>query len=183
MALEISRRRLGWAVVKLGLGAMLVLGAVAVWSEPAPPELRDDVVYQIFPFVMLVTGAVPVLSNGWLLIRRPIVLRATDDGVWFGAGPVIPWRDVAYVYESGIFWQKYGHSGRTISVSFSFHRARTMFKLPPFLWCTTWRFGDVRISAADAEDPPQVLVARLGHLVRSSSAELADLPEARIRVR
>jgi hypothetical protein len=98
------------------------------------------------------------------MIRRPLVLRATPAGVWFGAGPMIPWSEVVLVYESGMYFNRYGYSGRTHAIAFAFHRARTMLRLPPFLWLTTLPFGNVRISVETAEAHPNVLVGQIESL-------------------
>lgn len=170
MTIEIRQRPLTWGITKLGFGLLMALAATAILQEPEPAALRDNLPRELFLIALAVGGTLLAVGNAWLLIRRPIVLRATAEGLWFGAGPTIPWPQVSSVYEAGAYFNRYGHSGRTHAVAFAFHRPTTMFKLPPFLWLTTLPFGNIRIVVETSDMHPQVLTAQLQSMLDAATA-------------
>ena len=119
-------RNLTANVWKLGLGIGLVALAVLL--------LADDPRSWIGPALFAVPGVPLVVSNVFLLVTRRPWLRATSDGVWFGGGLTIPWREIGAIYEAGVPIQRYGYSVLTRAIGFAFHRRRTVLRLPPSLW-------------------------------------------------
>lgn len=114
-------------------------------------------------------------------------MRATSDGVWFGGGPTIPWREIGAIYEAGVPIQRYGYSVLTRAIGFAFRRKRTVLRLPPSLWLTSFAFGDVRISTYARDELPSTLVGALEDMRRAACGEeegvvrgTCELPPARL---
>lgn len=114
-----------------------------------------------------VMGAVPVgiagsllaASNLWKLVRRPLALRATEAGLWFGRGPIVPWREVTAIYEaSGTL---HGEDPKQAGVAFAFRRKRMVLRLPIDCWITTIHLGDVRLSLHRRPEPAITTIAKL----------------------
>jgi hypothetical protein len=76
-------------------------------------------------------------------------------------GAIIPWHDVAAIYEAGIPIERYGFSVRTRAINVRFHRARTLLRLPCSLWLTTLAMDTVKVSLFAAADPSATVQAQL----------------------
>jgi hypothetical protein len=149
-------------VWKLVLGIILVAAAVGLALDPAPRAAAiDNPERWTAPAMFALVGLPLIASNVRLLARRPPWLRATAAGIWFGGGPIIPWHEIKGVYEAGAPIRRYGYSVRTRAIAFSFHRTRTLFKLPSSLWLTTIAVGDVKVSVLAANEQPSALVFQL----------------------
>jgi hypothetical protein len=114
-------RNLSPAVGWICAGLLLVpLGIALLWSSN--PWVGA---------IMLVPG-VPILGvNAWILIAKPPRLRIGPDGIWFGGGKTVPWREIKSAYLSTV---RTNHARLTArAVSFDFHDAakvRRMLPLP-----------------------------------------------------
>jgi hypothetical protein len=167
--------KLAAGVLLLGLGAVSTVAAVS--EDP-----------RMWLVVALYVGSgVPlVASNARLLVTRPLVLRATSAGLWFGAGAIIPWQEIAAIYEAGVQIERYGYRVRTRAINIAFRRVRVMFRVPSWLWLTTWSPGHVKISLYAIDELPMVVVARLQAMWMSACGQgdaasgAGELPPARV---
>ena len=129
--------------------------------------------------VFFTIGAYKLLANLGMAIARPPALRASSDGVWLGGGPTIPWQDIDVVYPGD------DRNGRRLpSVTLSFHRKRTLFRIPARLWLTTAPLGDVAIPVHGIYIGTRTLIAQLDALRASGDRTLpgahVELPAARV---
>src|SRR5262245_38107167 len=93
--LEIPRL-LVWNIAGVVGGGLLV--SIALGFHDSPPLVHGQLDHS--PAVIFGgVGVLVLLINLWLVVRRPPCLRATADGVWFGGGPLIPWRDIELIYK------------------------------------------------------------------------------------
>ena len=160
---------------KLGVGVVLILIGIGSATDPRNLNWVRSV---IVGAISIVPGILFVVSNLRMLIVRPPQLRATDEGVAFAGGAVIPWHEIKGIYEAGTPIQRYGYSVKTRAIAFAFHRWSTLFRVPSTLWLSTMILGDVKISTYAAADPPSVLVPKLDSM-RERASELATAASAR----
>ncbi|HET9626986.1 MAG TPA: hypothetical protein VFP84_36755 [Kofleriaceae bacterium] len=159
---EVPRSVSAHAVAGL-FGALVLAAGVYLWFHIEP---RMGEVYRwSVSGALAIIGAYSVLANLRMMVGRAPALRATSDGLWFGGGPLIPWRDIESIYPV---------AGRTPEsevwrIAISFHRARTLFRLPARLWLTTLSLGDVAIAVPPVYATVQRLIAQLD-AVRASAA-------------
>jgi len=167
------------------LGGLALLGVVALAVTGRPTEWQSGLLIS-FPFAAV--GVLLTAGHAAALIRRRTPqLRATRAGLWFGAGAIIPWHDVAAIYEAGIPIERYGFSVRTTAINVRFHRARTLLRLPWSLWLTTLAMDTVKVSLFAAADPPATVLAQLEALRLAAVGHedgampgSAEVPAARI---
>jgi hypothetical protein len=139
------------------LDGLALLGIVPLVVTDVPAEwLLGLVVSSPFAAVGLLFTAGHAAA---LIRRRTPQLRATRAGLWFGAGAIIPWHDVAAIYAE-IPIEPYGSSARTSAIV-RFHRARTLLRLPCSLWLTTLAIDTVKVSLLAAADPTAIVLAQL----------------------
>ena len=150
-------------VTKLGLSLLLIVFGAAMMPGPRSA-------WQL-GVILWVIAAMLIVNNIRMLVRRPPMLRATREGLWFGGGPLIAWHEVACVYEAGIPIERYGFSVRTRAINIAFHRKRTMLRLPSSLWLTTWTPGQVKISLYTLDDLPNAVVTRLEALRKQATGD------------
>jgi hypothetical protein len=148
------------------------------FARTVRPELGEAYRW-IVTAVLGVIGARTLLGHLWVLVRRTPALRASSDGVWFGGGPMIAWRDIAAVYDpSAVVVSRPGFRSRC--VAFSFCRTRTLFRLPSRLWLTSFALGDVLIPVDGAGIARAAVIAQLDALRADAVASGAAPPEARV---
>jgi hypothetical protein len=177
--IEIPRDRTA-NVWKLGLGSVLIAVRMGLIGEGLP-------VWAV-AIGAFAPGSTLVASNVHLILVHPPQLRATGAGVSFAGGDVLPWHEIAAIYQAGVPLHQYGHAGRTQAIGFTFRRTRTLLRLPSTLWLSTPLLGDVWISTLAADQRPQVLVAQLDAMWRQAAAGDEDrrvpaagaLPTARV---
>jgi hypothetical protein len=156
VVLEIPRGRAAHAYKLLGGLALLGITALIVTGRP---EAWLTGLVLASPFAAL--GLLLTAGNAAVLLRRQAQLRATRAGLWFGAGAIVPWNDVAAIYEAGLPIQRYGFSVRTRAINVRFHRRRTLLRVPSSLWLTTFALDTVKISLFAAAAPPAAVVVKL----------------------
>lgn len=172
--LEVPRRLTIHVLGVLMGGFFLYLAWLFVGS--VRPELGQAYRW-IVTAVLVAIGARAVLANAWAILWRRPVLRASSDGVWFGGGPMIAWRDIESVYQPAM-----RPTMRRTCVAFSFCQSRTLFRLPPWLWLTSLALGDVMISVIGSGMEPTTVIARLDALRAGAVASGAtELPRAELR--
>jgi hypothetical protein len=133
------------------LGLLLALVGLFIYAES-----------MVGGVVVIAIGGVMMLSSGRGLISSAPQVRATDAGVSFSGGPVIPWSAIKQIYVGKLDVQVRGYSGRTASIAIDFHHRRTMFRLPVRMWLASpLAVGDVDVSPAATADRPDVIVAKL----------------------
>ena len=112
----------------------------------------------VFGIILLAIGGVLMLSSLRGLATGAPRVRATDAGVSFSGGSMIPWPAIKRIYV-GSFNVNYG---RTASIAFDFQRRRTMFRLPIRMWITSpLAVGDIDVSPATTADHPEAIAAKL----------------------
>jgi hypothetical protein len=155
--LEIPRGLAAHIYKLLGGLALLGIAALAVTARPSdwPAGLLIS-----SPFA--VAGLLLAAGNAAVILRRRAPqLRATRAGLWFGAGALVPWHDVAAIYEAGIPIERYGFSVKTRAINIRFGRKRTLLRVPSSLWLTTFALDTVKISLFASSDQPAAVVVRL----------------------
>lgn len=169
------------------VGGILMLALALLIGLDAPDAAIEDPRHWFGPSIVVVLAIPLVASNVRILIRRPPCLCATSDGVWFGGGPIIPWREIKGVYDAGVPIEHYGYKVRTRALGFEFHRKWTLLRLPSSLWLTTIAVGDVKVSVLAAQQEPVALVCQLDGMRRRASdpeagpsPQAAALPRARV---
>lgn len=132
-------------------------------------------------------GLAMIVSNVRMLLTRPPQLRATSDGVAFAGGALIAWREISGIYEASTRVREWGDTLLSRGITFTFHRKRTVLRLPSSLWLTTMAVGDVRISTRAADGLPVALVCTLDAMRRQACGEenrvvpgTSDVPPARV---
>lgn len=159
--LEIPRT-VSSSVSKLLFGCFLALIALAVVTSPS--TARDPAIGYVLGGIVALPALLMIASNVRLLIQRPVALRATDAGVWFGGGPLIPWGEVASIYESTAPVQLMFLTATADGIVIAFRRKRTVLRLPLAWWLTSYRLGVVRISTTRVQRPPAAIAAQLEQL-------------------
>jgi len=181
--LEIPRALAAHAYKLLGGVALLGIAALVITAQPdalLPGLLTASPVAP--PGLLLAAG-----NAAALIRRRTPQLRATREGLWFGSGPIVPWHNVAAIYEAGIPIERYGFSVRTRALNIRFRRRRTLLRLPWSLWLTAFAMDTVKISLFAAADSPAAVlvkleafrVAALGH-EDGTLPGASEMPAARI---
>ena len=133
---------------------------------------------------LLAIGGLAILGTFRGVFSRAPQVRATDAGVSFHGGVLIPWAEIKQIYVGGVDVQ----TKRTTSIAFDFRRRRTMFRLPIGLWVTSpIAVGDIDISPSGSPDRADVIASRLEAMrVRSVGTEDgvivgdSELPAARV---
>lgn len=145
-------------VYKLAAGLAL-LGMAALVVTGRPEEWRVGLVlaspFAVFGLLLTANHVVALIR------RRAPLLRATRAGLWFGAGAIVPWTDVAAICEAGIQIERYGFSVRTRAINIQFRRRRALLGVPSLLWFTTRSLDTVKISLFATTQPPHTVVAQL----------------------
>ncbi|HET9627816.1 MAG TPA: hypothetical protein VFP84_40940 [Kofleriaceae bacterium] len=144
------------------LGGLALLGAAALAVTARLSDWPGGLLVSL-PFVG--PGLVLAAGNAAVILRRRSPqLRATRAGLWFGAGALVPWHDVAAIYEAGVPIQRYGFSVKTRAINIRFGRRRTLLRVPSSLWFTTFALDTVKISLFATPDQPASVVAQLDAL-------------------
>lgn len=145
------------AYYKLACGLFMALTAGLLATSTSRDLTGPLMMAVIFgaPAVPAILGALQVI------VRKPLGLRATAAGVWFGGGPIIPWHEVTAIYESSPTFQRYGMTAKPGGVALSFRHKRTVLRLPISCWMTTLMLGDVRVSTTLRPELPVALVVKL----------------------
>jgi hypothetical protein len=137
---------------------------------------------------VIALGAPALLIGGRRTFAEPLRLRATSDGVWFGGGSVIPWRDIKGIFEARMNVRVDGVRARTSSIAFEFQRRATLLRTPLTCWLAApFAVGDVDVSPSDSSQRASVLASRLeamrvvavGH-EDAVSVGASELPAARV---
>ncbi len=136
-------------------GALLFVGLCFVAAGLLIVNARDK------PFAakafFFARGGLLVIPCVRRLVSSSPRFRATPDGVWFGGGRVIPWRDVKAVFESNTQVKRM----TATSVAFEFQRRTIVLKTPIGCWIEMpFAVGDIDVSSGDYEQP-RVLASRL----------------------
>lgn len=164
--LEIPRG-LAAHVYKL-LGGVALLGIAALIATGRPSDWAGGLLLAS-PFAA--AGLLLAAGHAAALLRhRAPHLRATRAGLWFGAGPLVPWRDVVAIYEAGVPIKRYGFSVKTSAINIRFGASRTLLRLPSSLWLSTYALDTVKISLFAISATPIAVVSRLEAL-RSAATE------------
>jgi len=167
------------------VGGLVLLGIVALAATGRPGEWRSGLAVAS-PFALV--GLFLATSHGVALLRRRApLLRATCAGLWFGAGGIVPWEDVAAIYDAGIPIVRYGFSVRTRAINIRFRNPRTLLRVPSALWLTTLALDTVELSLFATRQPPPAVIARLDGLRLAAIGHedgalpgAGDVPVARI---
>jgi hypothetical protein len=156
----VIKRGPGLPVATVVMGAMIVaIGAIIL---PSPKVALAASVF------LLVGGGLPLLWGIVTLVKGQVRLRATEAGVWFGGGAVVPWVDIDSVFVATADLRR---GGKAASISFMFKRWQTIFRLSPTLWIASLvSLAHVDVGF-DGREKPSVLVARLQALQHHGSSE------------
>jgi hypothetical protein len=156
-----------------------MLGVALLVGLDAPTPVKRDPQHWIAAGIIALLALVVISNNVQILMRRPLCLRATRDGVWFGGGPIIPWHEIKGIYEAGVPIERYGYKVRTRAIAFELRRKRTLLRLPSSLWLTSFAVGDVKVSVLAAHQEPIALVCQLdGMRTLACGLEAGVLPGA-----
>ena len=138
----------------IGGGLLAFIGVFLALAHTQMP-LVASALFVVLGLPMFVRNAL------WLAQGTPS-LRATDDGVWFGGGRVIHWRDVSAIYESNLQVNMRGIRAKPSAIAFDFGERRTLLRLPlGALLASPFSVGDIDVSTADANEKATVVVAKL----------------------
>lgn len=170
----------GRSIGAFAVGLLIVLIGLLVYDS-------RDVTPAAGVFLMVV-GSLTLLSSVRTLIKRAPLVRATEAGVSFGGGRVIPWTAIKQVYSAGLDVRVNFVRARTSSIAFDFHKRRTMFRLPVGFWITSpLAIGDIDVSPHATADRPAVIASKLEAMrVRAVGTEdgvvvgNSELPAARV---
>jgi len=170
----------GRAIGAFAVGILIVVIGLLLY------ESRD--VTPVVGVFLMVVGGLTLLSSVRNLIKRAPLVRATEAGVSFGGGRVIPWTAIKQVYSAGIDVQVNFVRARTASIAFDFHNRRTRFRLPVGFWISSpLAIGDIDVSPHATADRPAVIASKLEAMrVRAVGTEdgitvgESELPAARV---
>ena len=142
-------RNLSPAIGWICAGLMLTpLGVALLWSSAWWLGLA-----------MALAGLPLLVLNARVLITRPPRLRIDDEGVWFGGGRTVPWREIKSVYLSTVRARRLDAR----ALSFEFHdAARARRHLPIALRLRgVAAVGDLDLSANDFRDDVAGVAAQI----------------------
>jgi len=166
-------------LAKLGLGVMLPMlgiaplaGCPGMWSYAAP---------------FVIAGFVLVAGNARIVLERPPLLRATSEGLWFGGGSILPWREVAAIYYPRVRDLGGNAAFQTRELRIAFHRRRALLALPWMRWFPAIALGRVAVSLETIRGPTRTIVAQLETMRRRACGDedaiagrMTKLPPARV---
>ncbi len=123
-------------------------------------------------FLLVIGGPIVLVSAGGAVSGAPS-LRATDAGLSFRGGAVVPWSAIKQIYAASMDVQVNMMSHRTSAIAIDFHRKRTMFRLPMRLWMASpFTVGDVDVSPSAASERGSVIASKLEAMrVRAGTTE------------
>ena len=170
-------RRLGPHLLGMLVGGFLLFCGWQFWRTVSP--VMGERYRWVVTGVFVAIGAWKLLGNLRLVLGRPPALRASSEGVWFGGGPMIRWQDIESVYYPEMTLA--GRAQLQPCVAFSFHRRRTLFRLPPRLWFTTPAIGHVAVSSSGTNLTPAAVIAQLDALRGTARDGAGELPRAQLR--
>ena len=166
-------------LAKLGLGVMLpmlgiapVAGCPDLWSYAAP---------------FVIVGVVLVAGNARIALERSPLLRATSEGLWFGGGSIVGWREVAAIYYPRVHDIRGNAAFQTRELRIAFHRRRALLAVAWRLWLPAFLLGRVAISLETINGPTRTIVAQLETMRRRACGDddavagrMTRLPSARV---
>lgn len=132
-------------------------------------------------------AAVPLVY--WLgrnAIKNPPELQASEQGLRFLGGKLIPWHAVKRIKVAPANYLNDGLFSRAKNVSFYFHQSKTILQLPLVLWANSvTSYGTIDAPIRDTTQSAADVVAQLNALHAHSlesgdSVVAASLPVARI---
>jgi hypothetical protein len=142
-------------LVSLGrVGAGLMLLVVS-----AVPCMCGGAWHVAAPFVLASFVILAASARAFLL--RPPVLRATRAGLWFGGGAIIPWREIAKVYDAGRCLENVYGSTWSRELGIAFHRRGAVMAAAWPVCLTALPFRRAILSLETVEEPSASVVARL----------------------
>lgn len=158
----------GPAFLKALVAPVFLAAAVAAFGTAKDASAR------LFLAILMLIAAVMLAMNVVLLVRRPLALRATAEGVWFGGGPVLPWTEVRLVHEH-VVPMRWNAPTDALSrgITFELQHRRTMFRLPWRCWFSSGLSFDVTILTYHLPETPAALSAQLNGM-RNAACGAAD---------
>lgn len=132
-------------------------------------------------------AAVPLVY--WLgrnAIKNPPELQASEPGLRFLGGKLIPWHAVKRIKVAPANYLNDGLFSRAKNVSFYFHQSKTILQLPLVLWANSvTSYGTIDAPIRDTKQSAAAVVAQLNtlhaaNLESGESVDVAALPAARI---
>jgi hypothetical protein len=139
------------SVIRALIGVALVLLGISVVDT-------SDVDLTLVAAALIVLGLPQAIIGVHQLVTRSPAFRANVDGIWFGGGRIVPWRDVSAIYEVVVKVSvNYIPVGKGSLVKVDFRRVVTTFRLP----LHRWPLALIREGVELHEMRPAVFVARL----------------------
>jgi hypothetical protein len=156
--IEVPRRR---ALAALLLCCAVFIELVGLFVLP------NGRVFAVLGLILVALTLQPTFAKGPRF-------RATNEGIWFGGGSVIPWSAVKLVYNAG----HAGHGrkviqnyGTSTTIGFEFHQSKTLFKTP----IAQWFLAAAAMGEVHLVKPPDrgELLATLKEMQRANTAASA----------
>ena len=95
-------------------------------------------------------------------IFNPPLLRASEHGLRFGGGKLVPWHAVKMVGEARLDMRLNGVCAGSAGVAIYFHQSKTILRLPMVYWMTSFlNIGDVDVSTVATKQSARVIEAQL----------------------
>jgi hypothetical protein len=166
-----------WVFFSLALG--IVVPALII---SALDGAFDDVA------TLVLVGLPSVVWTGRNAIMNTPLLHASEQGLRFGGGNLVPWRAVTMIGECDGNLRSEGTITITSAVSIYFSNAKTIFQLPVSYWIASiLSNGDIDVSILATKQTAGVIAAHLdarrryAHSLESGeSVGVAALPAARV---
>ena len=139
--------------------------------------------------LLAVVGLPIVYWTGRNAIVSPPLLRASEQGLRFGGGNLVPWDAVKMIGEARLDMQSNGVRADSAAVAIYFHKAKTIFRLPIAYWFTSFAsIGDVDVSTNATKQLSRVVASQLDARKTRAlgnenavTAGMVGLPPARVR--
>lgn len=119
-------------------------------------------------------------------IKNPPQLQASERGLRFLGGKLVPWHAVKRIKAAPANYLNDGLFSRAKNVSIYFHQTKTIWQLPLVLWPNAFTsYGTIDAPIRDTKQTAAAVVAQLNTLHAASlesgeSVVIAALPAARI---
>lgn len=161
---------------RIGAGLMLLVISTV-------PCLCGGAWHVAAPFML--AGLLIVAAHARAFLVRPPLLRATRGGLWFGGRAIIPWREVAKVYDAGRCLENVYGSTWSRELGIEFRRRGAVLAAPWPLWFIALPGRRAIVSLETVEEPSAIVVARLeamraGALDHELEEQSAPPPRARV---
>jgi len=152
--IELPRARAPMIAKAIGAALLTFIGVFLAIADTHLPLVA--------PLLFIALGAPMLARNALWLAKGTPSVRATDEGVWFGGGRVIAWRDVSAIYESNLEVRMRGVRAKPSAIAFDFRDLRARLRLPlSALLASPFSVGDIDVSTADMNENAMVVVAKL----------------------